>query len=84
MTLNNLGLVLRDLGERQAARKQYEEALEIYHRYMERFPQAFSHDFEGVLRNYKRLIEEGQQRPLAGDLEKLMKWVKGKLTRWLH
>ena len=61
MTLNNLGTVLAELGERPQARQAYEEALELYRPFFEKWPQAFGQDFWRVLHNYIDLVEESEQ-----------------------
>jgi hypothetical protein len=63
MTLNNLGTVLKDLGEREAARTTYTEALEIYWRLGDKWPQAFNQNFLTVLHNYLELTDEDAEDP---------------------
>jgi hypothetical protein len=61
--------VLRNLGEREAARKAYEEALTIYWPLVNQLPQAFLQSFAVVLRNYVGVSDDTGKRPVVGDLE---------------
>ncbi len=63
MTLNNLGNVLRDLGERAQARQAYEEALPIYTRCAKAEPKAFAGYLVTVARNAGKLIEQTGEKP---------------------
>jgi len=55
--------VLSDLGEHDAARTAYTEALEIYKPLYAQWPQAFGQNFLTVLRNYLNLTEENADDP---------------------
>jgi tetratricopeptide (TPR) repeat protein len=54
MTLNNLGILDRDRNRITAARKEYEEALEIYEAFAKQDPEQFSPDVERV----RKLLQE--------------------------
>jgi tetratricopeptide repeat protein len=54
MTLNNLGILDRDQNRLAAARKDYEEALQIYEAFAQRDPEQFSVDVERL----RRLLRE--------------------------
>ena len=57
-TLNNLGNVQRDLGEREAARDAYVEALGIFETLAKRWPKAFAGDLRIALGNYTEITPE--------------------------
>jgi hypothetical protein len=63
MTLNNLGTVQSDLGEREAARECYAEALGIYAPLAEKYPRAFVHNLRIVLRGYTSVTPESEDDP---------------------
>ena len=54
MTLNNLGILDRDRNRITAARKEYEEALEIYEAFAKQDPEQFSSAVERV----RKLLQE--------------------------
>ena len=60
MTLAN---VQSDLGEREAARDCYTEALEIYAPLAQRWPAAFAQNLLIVLRNYANSTDESPDDP---------------------
>ena len=61
--LGTLGTVHRDLGDRDAARECYTEALEIYAPLFAKWPQAFGRNLLVVLRNYTNVTEESPEDP---------------------
>jgi hypothetical protein len=61
--LGTLGNVLSDLGERDAARTAFTEALEIYWPLFTQWPQAFGPNCLVVLRNYVNLTGENADDP---------------------
>ncbi len=77
MTLNNLGTLLCDLGERDEARHACHEALEILWPLANQWPKAYVYDFRGALNNYLIIVGEApddrwyqiwqQQQPAASD-----------------
>jgi hypothetical protein len=62
-TFNNLEAVLRDLGERDAARTAFTEALDIYWPLFTQWPQAFGQNGLVFLRNYVNLTGENADDP---------------------
>lgn len=74
-TLNNLGALLADLGEREAPRQNYEESVGIYWNFFQRFPAAFHRNLVMALNGLRRVHEalgnneeEKQCRELIGKL----------------
>ncbi len=65
VTLNNLGIVLTKLQEKQAARKAFEKALDIYRRLAKHKPAAFEPDVAGTLRNLGSVLSELQEKQAA-------------------
>ncbi len=63
MTLNNLGNVQIDLGEFEAARESYQQALEIYWPLAQQIPRAFGQKFVGALREYASVAPEIDDNP---------------------
>ena len=55
--------MLRDLGEHEAARTAFTEALELYRRLWDEWPQAFNQNFLTVLHNYLELTDEDAEDP---------------------
>ncbi len=62
-TLNNLGNMLRDLGERAEARQAYEEALGILLPYVKEEPRAFAERLAMVVGNAVKLLKETGEKP---------------------
>lgn len=54
---------MRELGEREAGRRSFEEALRIHFAKAEQSPAAFGQNFFIVLRNYVRVTPEKPDDP---------------------
>jgi tetratricopeptide (TPR) repeat protein len=67
MTLNNLGNVQRALGEREAARKSFHGALEIYRRLAAQHPAAFEPNVAMTLNNLGTVQSDLGEREAARE-----------------
>jgi len=65
MTLNNLGILLADLGEREAARQHFDEALGLYRQLAGRYPDAYLPDVATTLNNLGALLANLGEREAA-------------------
>ena len=65
MTLNNLGIALRDLGDRNGARQAHAEALAVRRRLAEANPAAFAPDLAMTLNNLGTVLSELGERAQA-------------------
>ena len=63
--LGTLGISLSHLGEREAARAAYTEALEIYRRLAPQHPAAFEPDVAGTLNNLGNVLKDLGEREAA-------------------
>ena len=61
--LGTLGTVQSALGEREAARDSYQEALEIYRRLAMQWPKAFANKLYQTLKNYAAVTDEHPDDP---------------------
>ena len=62
MSLNNLGKMLSELGQREDALKATQEAVDIYRKLAEKRPDAFLPDLAMSLNNLGKMLSELGQR----------------------
>ena len=76
-TLNNLGILLANLGERDAARSHYQEALETCWPLFEKHPAAFGHRVLNSLRGLVPVYEALGQTEDAERVRALINQIVG-------
>ncbi len=80
MSLNNLGLTLADLGQRDEALSPTQEATDIYRRFAEAYPAVFLPALYGSLRLLEYILTASERREEAQEIKRELENIRQKFA----